>query len=49
MDIPVSLSTICGGAMEEQFQSIYPALVAQLKQGNKASVAITIDFINCKR
>lgn len=44
MEIPVSLSTICGGAMEEQFQSVYPALIAQLKEGNKASVSITIDF-----
>lgn len=44
MDTPVSLSTICGGGMEEQFQRLYPALVAQLKDGNKASISITIDF-----
>lgn len=44
MELPVSLSTICGGGMEEQFQAIYPALIAQLRDGNKASLSITIDF-----
>jgi hypothetical protein len=44
MDLPVSLSTICGGALEEQFQKLYPGLLAQLREGNKASVSIQIDF-----
>ncbi|MEN6567158.1 MAG: hypothetical protein ABFC57_12760 [Veillonellales bacterium] len=44
MEIPVSLSTICGGALEEQFQQVYPAVIAQLRTGNKGSVSITIDF-----
>ncbi|MDD4601486.1 hypothetical protein SDC9_04170 [bioreactor metagenome] len=44
MEISVSLSTICGGAMEEQFQQLYPALLAQLREGNKASLSINISF-----
>jgi len=44
MDVKVSLSTICGGAMEEQFQTLVPALISQLKHGQKASVAISVTF-----
>lgn len=44
LEVPVSLSTICGGAMEEQFQQLYPALLAQLREGNKASLSVNISF-----
>lgn len=44
LEVAVSLSTICGGAMEEQFQQLYPALLAQLREGNKASLSINISF-----
>jgi hypothetical protein len=29
MDIPLSLSTLCGGSLEEHFQRLYPALLGQ--------------------
>lgn len=44
MEVPVSLSTICAGALEEQFQSIMQALIPQIKHGQKGSVSINIDF-----
>ena len=44
MEVPVSLSTVCGGAMDEQFQKLIPALMSQLRQGQTASVAMTISF-----
>lgn len=43
-EVPVSLSTICTGGLEEQFQSLYPALISQLKEGNSASLSISISF-----
>lgn len=44
MEVPVSLSTICAGALEEQFQQIMQALIPQIKHGQKGSVSISIDF-----
>jgi len=43
-EVNISLSTICGGALEDQFQDLYPALISQIKQGQKASLSITINF-----
>lgn len=43
-EVPVSLITICGGALEEQFQGLIPALLSQLKHGQKASISINVDF-----
>lgn len=43
-EVPVSLSTICAGGLEAQFQSLYPALISQLKEGNSSSVSIGISF-----
>ncbi|SMC64133.1 hypothetical protein [Sporomusa malonica] len=43
-EVNLSLSTLGGGAMEEQFQQLIPALLSQLKHGQKASISIGIDF-----
>jgi len=43
-EVKMTLATICGGEMDEEFQSCIPALLSQLRQGQKASIAITIDF-----
>ncbi|AFK87728.1 hypothetical protein Tsac_2875 [Thermoanaerobacterium phage THSA-485A] len=40
----LSLSNVCSGALEEEFKKIYPTLVSNLKQGDKASINISIDF-----
>lgn len=39
----LSLSNICAGKLEEDFQALYPRLVAALKDGDKAAVSITIE------
>ena len=44
METPLSLNTLCGGDLEKQFLKMYPALLSQCKAGEKASVAITIEF-----
>lgn len=46
--VPVSLATICGGQLEEDFQALYPAMLAQLKHGDKASITITITLERVK-
>lgn len=43
-EVDMSLSTICGGDLDEEFQSFIPALLSQLRQGQKASVSISIDL-----
>lgn len=48
IEIPLSLSSICGGELEEQFQRLYPALLSQCREGDKASVAITVEFERVK-
>jgi len=40
----LSLSAICGGMLEEEFQMLYPLLLANLRDDkDKASISITID------
>lgn len=48
MDTPLTLSTICGGSLEQHFQRLYPALLGQCKEGDKASVSITVEFERVK-
>ena len=43
-EVAISLSTICTGGLEEQFQSLYPALLSQLKEDQQASLSISITF-----
>lgn len=40
----LSLANVCAGDLERDFQKMYPDLVAALKEGNKASVSITIEM-----
>lgn len=41
---PLTLSTVCGGKLEEEFQELYPAVLANLKQDDKAALNITINI-----
>lgn len=41
---PLTLSSACGGKLEAEFQRLYPAMLAQLKQGDKATIAITLEL-----
>lgn len=41
---PLTLSNMCGGKLEQEFQDLYPAMLTQLKHGDKATVTITIDM-----
>lgn len=43
-EVPLTLATVCGGALEEEFQKAYPGLVKNLKQGEKATVTITLEI-----
>ncbi len=47
-EVTLSLSTICGGNLEREFQEIYPALLANLDKGGKASVTITVELQRVK-
>lgn len=42
--IPLTLSTACSGKLEEEFQRLYPAMLAQLKESDKATITITLDM-----
>lgn len=44
MNEPLSLTNICGGDLEADFQKLYRKLVAQLEDGEKASLSINIDL-----
>lgn len=48
MDTPLSLSTVCGGKLEEAFMDLYPKVVAAMKQGDKASLSISIGIEKMK-
>ncbi len=41
---PLALGTICGGQLEEEFQRMYPAILSQLKAGDKAKITINIEL-----
>lgn len=43
-EVNLSLSNICGGELEKQFQSLVPALLLNLKYKQTASINIKIDF-----
>lgn len=42
LSVPLSLSTICQGNLEKEFQRLYPELVNSLGEKDKASLNITI-------
>lgn len=48
MDTPLSLSTVCGGKLEEAFMELYPKVIAAMKQGDKASLSISIGIEKMK-
>lgn len=42
--VQASLATICNGEVEEIFQAEVPALLTQLKHGQKAKLSIELEF-----
>ncbi|MBO8158850.1 hypothetical protein [Thermosyntropha sp.] len=48
MNEPLSLTNICGGQLEEDFQKLYRKLVTQLDEGEKANLSISIDLQRVK-
>jgi hypothetical protein len=42
--VPISLANVCEGGLEEQFQRMYPALIASIKPGKSASISFNITF-----
>lgn len=38
----ITLNNICNGKLEEAFQEVYPAIVSQLTEGTKGTIAINI-------
>lgn len=48
LEAELSLATVCQGELEEAFQELYPKVVAAMKQGDKASLDITIGIEKMK-
>lgn len=48
MEVELSLATVCQGKLEEAFQDLYPKIVAAMKQGDKAGLAINIGLEKMK-
>ncbi len=46
--VPLSLSNLCYGGLEEQFQEQVPIIMSRVKPGQKASLGITITFERMK-
>lgn len=47
-EVPLSLSVIDGGKLEEDFQVAYRAVIANLRDGEKAGITITIELSRVK-
>ena len=43
-DTPLSLATVCEGDLEEEFQEMYPKLIAALREGDKGTITITLEI-----
>lgn len=41
---PLTLGNLCNGDLEQDFKSLYRELIARLDEGEKGSLAITIDI-----
>lgn len=44
VNVNLSLANVCAGQLEEEFQKLYPTLVASLKHGDKAGLTITLEL-----
>ncbi len=44
----LSLSNICEGSVEGQFQAVYPEILKTLKEGQKAKIKIELEFVRPK-
>lgn len=42
--VPLSLATICGGQLEEEFQRLYLSLLASLGDKEKGTITATIEI-----
>lgn len=43
-EVVLSLENVCNGELNEEFQSIIPLVMSQLKHGGKASIGITLEI-----
>lgn len=43
-NVAIALDTIGEGKLNEEFQSVLPGLLAQLREGDKAGVTISVEF-----
>lgn len=48
MDTLLDLTTVCGGALNEAFTDLYLKVVAAMKQGDKASLSISVGIEKMK-
>ena len=42
--VPLTLSSLCEGKLEEEFQRMYPEVIESLGEKGKGSLTITINF-----
>ena len=40
----LTLENLCGGTLSQQFEALYPDMIAHCKSGEKCSMSITINF-----
>lgn len=43
-EVKLSLTTVCGGELEQRFQELVPAIISQLGQGQKGTISINLEF-----
>jgi hypothetical protein len=48
METPLSLSTVCGGSLEQEFQEQYGALLTKLRDGDKGTLTISLEMRRVK-
>lgn len=47
-EVPLSLSNVCGGKLDMEFQEKYQAAMATLKEGQKATITINLELSRVK-
>jgi len=43
-EVPISLSTLCKGDLEQRFQQLIPEIISRLGKDQKASISIGVEF-----
>jgi len=44
LSVPLSLTTICGGELDREFQEMYPRLLAAMGSEDKTGITITVEM-----